>query len=134
MDDKLQRFLLKLVVFLLKAGALAYLFATLFPYLQEPGFQNTFGNWTLRWFLVILLASAALMVFVINRNDFLVYGFFFIFMAAMFNMFLVLVNPSPIPGVFNHFFVATISVYFMTRTMRKDTSSTRKHRRSKSTK
>jgi hypothetical protein len=132
MSDKTQQRLIKMVTMLMRIGVIAYLFTVLFPYIENPGFTNTFGNWTLRWFLIILLASAALLLLVVARKYFLVYGFFMVFLAAMFHMFLILLKSSPIPDVFTHFFIASISVYFMTRDIRTTLSSGHKHRKSKS--
>ncbi len=131
MSDNKQR-LIKMVTILMRVGVIAYLFTVLFPYIEDPGFANTFGNWTLRWFLIILLASAALLLLVVARKYFLVYGFFMVFLAAMYNMFLILLKPSPIPDVFTHFFIASLAVYFMTRDTRAAQSSGRKHHKNKS--
>lgn len=132
MNIKSQKRLIKIVTFLMRIGVIGYLFSVLFPYIDTPGFESNFGNWTLRWFLILLLGTAALLLIVTAKKYFLFYGFFMVFLAAMFNTFLLLLKPSPIPDVFTHFLIASMAVYFMTRDMRSGLSSGHKHRKTKS--
>lgn len=129
MSEKVQKRLIKVVSILMRIGAIAYLFSVLYPYIQEPGFSITFWDWSMRWLLIILLGAAGLLIMVMERKYFLVYGFFVVFLAAMFKMFLVLINPLPIPEVFTHFMIVTVAMYFITRDIRSSLSPKKKRRK-----
>jgi hypothetical protein len=93
-------------------GVILYIFSVLFPFINDPGFEETFWSWSLRWFLIIVQAAATLLIMVIKRSDFLVYGFFIIFLASIYNLFVSAVSSNPFPELFSHFLAATVSVYF----------------------
>lgn len=129
MSEKVQKRLIKVVSILMRIGTIAYLFSVLYPFIQEPGFSITFWDWSMRWLLIILLGAAGLLILVVERKYFLVYGFFVVFLAAMFKMFMVLLKPLPIPEVFTHFMIATVAMYFVTRDIRSSLSPKKKRRK-----
>lgn len=132
MSERYKIWLNKAVTTMMRFGVILYVFSVLFPYINDPGFEETFWSWSLRWFLIIVQAAVTLLILMIKRSDFLVYGFFIIFLASIYNLFLTAVGPEPLPDLFGHFLAATVAVYFMTRDMRIEISSGHKKHRSRS--
>ncbi|HMM11049.1 MAG TPA: hypothetical protein PKE03_03030 [Bacteroidales bacterium] len=122
--SSIDSFALKFVSLLLKLSVLAYLFATLFPFISDPGFESTFGSWSVRWLLIILLGAITLGVFVVSRSQFYIYGFFLVAIAAVYQLFNALFSPNIIVEVMLHFYVLSTAIYFLTRDLRHQ----RKHR------
>lgn len=132
MAESYKIWLNKAVTVLMRFGVILYVFSVLFPYIEDTGFETTIWSWTLRWFLIIVQAAATLLLLMLRRSDFLVYGFFIVFLASIFNMFNTAIGPDPIPVIFSHFLAATVSVYFMTRDMRLEISTGHKKHRNHS--
>lgn len=132
MSERYKIWLNKAVTTMLRFGVIMYIFSVLFPFINDPGFEETFWSWSLRWFLIIVQAAATLLIMVIKRSDFLVYGFFIIFLASIYNLFVSAVSSDPFPDLFSHFLAATVSVYFMTRDMRIEISTGHKKHRNRS--
>ncbi len=126
----IESFLNKLVTFLLKLSVISYLFASIFPFLSDPGFDSTFGVWTVRWLLIILLGAIALGVFVINRSYFYLYGFLLVAIAAVYQLFNVLLESNAPVEILLHFYVLSTAIYFLTRDLRHQ-NNYRRHRTKK---
>lgn len=125
-----ESFFHKLITLLLKLSVIAYLFATIFPFISDPGFESTFGVWSVRWLLIVLLGAITLGVFVINRSYFYLYGFLLVAIAAVYQLFNVLLTPDVIVEVLLHFYVLSTAIYFLTRDLRHQRSY-RRHRSKK---
>jgi len=132
MAENYKIWLNKAVTVLMRFGVILYVFSVLFPYIEDTGFETTVWSWTLRWFLIIVQAAATLGLLMLRRSDFLVYGFFIVFLASIFNLFNTAIGPDPLPDIFTHFLAATVSVYFMTRDMRLEISTGHKKHRNHS--
>ncbi len=109
----------KIITLLLRVAALLYLLFVFYPFITEPGFQNTLSNWLLRWGLIIVLGLAALGFFILKRDDFILYGFFIVFFASIFQFFSTMLNKTPLPEVFLHIYVAFTAIYFATKDLRR---------------
>lgn len=123
-----------LVTLLLRMAAILYLFVVVYPYIVEPGFENTFGIWAVRWILIILLAAATLILFMLRRAEFLLYGFFLVFIAAFYQLFVTLISNDPLPGIFVHVYVSITAIYFITKDLRSSHTHHRQQRGSKESK
>ncbi|MBK9291573.1 MAG: hypothetical protein IPM52_08100 [Bacteroidetes bacterium] len=108
----------RFVTFLLKLSVVAYMFAVVFPYISDPGFESTFGTWSVRWLLIILLGAITLGVFVVSRTDFYLYGFFLVAIAAVYKLFNIMLTPLAIGELMLHFYVLSTAIYFLTRDLR----------------
>lgn len=117
--NKLDSILNKLVYFVLIISVIGYLFSTLLPYFSNPGFESTVANWIVRWVLIILLVIITLILFAVKRTLFYTVGFFFVSIAASFQIFKILLTPSAILEVLVHFYVLMTSIHFMTRDLRR---------------
>lgn len=115
---KAESYLSKFVLLLLKLSVIAYLFATVFPFISDPGFENAFGVWSLRWLLIIMIAAIALGVFVVHRSQFYLFGFFLVAIASVYQLFAVMFSPRIIVEVLLHFYVLSTAIYFLTRDLR----------------
>ena len=104
-----------------------YLLSVVYPFLVEPGFENNFGNWALRWGLIIALAAATMGMFIMKRADFLLYGFFIVFIAGFYQLFATLLSKNPLPDIFFHLYVFATAIYFVT----KDIRNTQSHHQKK---
>ncbi len=107
-----------------------YLLSVVYPFLVEPGFENNFGNWALRWGLIIALAAATMGMFIMKRADFLLYGFFIVFISGFYQLFATLLSKNPLPDIFFHLYVIATAIYFVTKDIR-NTQSHHHHRSSK---
>ncbi|GAB1419590.1 hypothetical protein MASR2M12_23550 [Bacteroidales bacterium] len=112
----------KIVTLLLKTAATVYLLGVVFPYLSDPGFQNNVGNWMLRWGLIAGISAVTLLFFVLKRDDFLLYGFFIVFFASVFQFFVTIIDKTPLPGALFHIYVGITSIYFVTKDLRRTQS------------
>lgn len=130
MRNIFRRNLNKIVTLLLRTATVLYLLSVVYPFLVEPGFENNFGNWALRWGLIIALALAAMGMFILKRADFLLYGFFIVFIAAFYQLFSTLLSKSPFPDLLVHLYVIATAIYFVTKDLR-NTQSHHHHRNSK---
>lgn len=128
---RLKTFVNKAVITFLRLAAITYLFAAVFPFIVDPGFESNFGIWTVRWGLIILLALTTLLFFIINRSEFILYGFFVVFIVAIYQIFITLTGNFSIPSLFLHIYVLATSVYFITHDMRLQSGSNHHHKRSK---
>lgn len=129
MSDKWKNQFNRFVTLLLRFSVIAYLLYTLLPYMMSPGFENSFGSWAVRWILIILLGTIALLSFVLRRSDLLRYGFFLVLIAAAFNLFTALLNPEKWNLLLLHAYVIATAIYFISRDLRIETS--RAHKRHK---
>lgn len=127
MSNIFKRNLNKIVTLLLRTAVLTYLVSVVYPYLADPGFESTFGNWALRWGLIIGLGAAMLAIFILNRTDFIRYGFFVIFIASFFQLFVTLLSNDAFPAVLFHVYVMITAVYFFTKDFRSSTHSHHHH-------
>ncbi len=118
-----KRNLQKIVTLLLWFAAVMYLFSVVYPYIIDPGFESTFGIWIVRWGLIIGVSVFSLGVFILRRSDFLLYGYFLVFIAALFQLFITLISNEALPGIFIHLYVIATAIYFFT----KDILSTQGH-------
>lgn len=130
MRNIFRRNLNKIVTLLLRTATVLYLLSVVYPFLVEPGFENNFGNWALRWGLIIALAIAAMGMFIMKRADFLLYGFFIVFIAAFYQLFSTLLSKSPFPDILVHLYVIATAIYFVTKDLR-NMQSHHHHRNSK---
>jgi hypothetical protein len=121
----------KLVTFMLRLSAIMYFFAALYPFLVDPGFETTFGAWSVRWILIILLGAIILAFFILKKSEFYVYGFFLVLIVSIYQMFTSLTVSRSIPELFLHFYVLSTAVYFVTRDIRTQYGSSRHRRHSK---
>lgn len=118
MDNIFKRNFSHIITVGLRFSVLVYLISVVYPYILEPGFENEFGNWTLRWGLIILISLAAMGIFILKRNDFMLYGFFLVFLAGLFQVFTVLISDDRLPVLFLHLYVLATSLYFATKSIR----------------
>lgn len=118
MDNILKRNFTHIITLGLRFSVLVYLFSVVYPYVLEPGFENEIGNWTLRWSLIVLVAIAAMVLFILKRSYFLLYGFFMVFIASLFQIFTVLISDDRLPVLFLHLYVLATSLYFVTKSIR----------------
>lgn len=113
-----KRNLQKIVTLLLRFAAVMYLFSVVYPYIIDPGFESTFGIWIVRWGLIIGISVFTLGVFILRRFDFLLYGYFLVFITALFQLFVTMISNEPLPGIFVHLYVITTAIYFFTKDIR----------------
>jgi hypothetical protein len=125
-------YLSKFVSLLLKLSVIAYLFAVVFPFISDPGFESTIAAWSLRWVLITLIAIIALGVFLVNRSQFYAIGFFLVAIAAVYQLFVVLLSSNLIVEVLLHFYALSTAIYFLTRDLRHQ-GYYKKHRAKRST-
>ncbi|MBU1370168.1 MAG: hypothetical protein KJ578_08845 [Bacteroidetes bacterium] len=133
MSEKWKSQLNRFITVLLRLSVISYLLYTLYPYVNDPGFENTFGQWTVRWILIILLGIAALMSFVVKRSDLLRYGFFLVLIAAAFNFFVSLLNPDTWRLLLLHTYVGITAIYYVSRDIRIEAGRSRKQRKKEPT-
>lgn len=129
--SKTEKFLNKLIQILLKVASIGYIFSVILPYLIDPGFESTFGSWSTRWLLIILLAAYSLLVFVLSRTQFYLYGFFVVSIAALFKLFVILLSPiNIVEQLMLHIYVLVTAFYFISKDLRMNYASGKKHRTS----
>ncbi|MBS4060658.1 MAG: hypothetical protein KG029_09680 [Bacteroidetes bacterium] len=121
----------KLVTFMLRLAAIMYFFTALYPFLVDPGFESTFGAWSVRWILIILLGAIILAFFILKKSEFYVYGFFLVLIVSIYQMFASLTVSRSITELFLHFYVLSTAIYFVTRDIRTQYGSSRHRRHSK---
>lgn len=121
----------RLVYTLLRFAVIIYIFAAFYPYIVNPGFENTFGIWAVRWILILLVAFAALIFFIIGRTDFTRYGFFVVFIVAIFQIFASITKTFSVTTLLLHFYVIATAIYFITHDIRVNSGTSRHHKRSK---
>ncbi|MDO8898443.1 MAG: hypothetical protein Q7V19_12405 [Bacteroidales bacterium] len=121
----------KLVTFTLRIAAIMYFFTAIYPFLVDPGFESTFGAWSVRWILIILLGTITLAFFILGKSDFYVYGFFLVLIVSIYQMFTALTASWSITELFLHFYVLSTAVYFVTRDLRANYGSIKHRRHSK---
>lgn len=121
----------KLVTFMLRLAAIMYFFTALYPFLVDPGFESTFGAWSVRWILIILLGAIILAFFILKKSEFYVYGFFLVLIVSIYQMFASLTVSRSITELFLHFYVLSTAVYFVTRDIRTQYGNGRHRRHSK---
>ncbi|MDN5348764.1 MAG: hypothetical protein PWQ54_160 [Bacteroidales bacterium] len=119
------------ITILLRLGFIAYLIFTLYPYITNPGFESEFPNWIIRWSLIILLGAIFLLAMVLKRSDFFRYGFFILLIAAAFNLFMVFLKPGSLSYSLLHFYAIATAVYFVSRDIRLEAGSKRKHHKTR---
>jgi hypothetical protein len=115
------------ITILLRLGFVAYLLFTFYPYITNPGFESELPNWIMRWGLIILLGALFLLSMVLKRSDFFRYGFFILLIAAAFNLFLVFLKPGSLSYSLLHFYTIATAVYFVSRDIRLEAGTKRKH-------
>jgi len=120
-----------LITFLLRIGFIAYLIFTLYPFISNPGFESEFPNWIVRWGLIILLGAIFLLAMVMKRSDFFRYGFFIVLIAASFNLLLVFLKPGSLSYSLLHLYTIATAVYFVSRDIRLEAGTKRKHHKSR---
>ncbi|MBG0782995.1 MAG: hypothetical protein H0S84_12065 [Bacteroidales bacterium] len=121
----------RFITILLRLGFIAYLIFTLYPYITNPGFESEFPNWIIRWSLIILLGAIFLLAMVLKRSDFFRYGFFILLIAAAFNLFMVFLKPGSLSYSLLHFYAIATAVYFVSRDIRLEAGSKRKHHKTR---
>jgi hypothetical protein len=121
----------KLVTFMLRMAVIMYFFAAIYPFLVDPGFESTFGAWSVRWILIILTGAITLLFFILKRSEFFMYGFFLVLIVSIYQMFSALTTSRSIPELFLHFYVLSTAVYFVTRDLRTNYGNNRHRRHSK---
>lgn len=114
----IERLITKLVTNGLRLAVIAYIFTAIYPFMIDPGFESTFGSWSVRWLLIILMGAVALTVFILQRSNFLVYGFFAVLIVAIFQLFVSLTNDRSITDLLLHFYALATASYFITRDFR----------------
>jgi hypothetical protein len=119
------------ITILLRLGFIAYLIFTLYHYITNPGFESEFPNWIIRWSLIILLGAIFLLAMVLKRSDFFRYGFFILLIAAAFNLFMVFLKPGSLSYSLLHFYAIATAVYFVSRDIRLEAGSKRKHHKTR---
>ncbi|MBZ0241829.1 MAG: hypothetical protein K8F24_01320 [Bacteroidales bacterium] len=129
MSDKWKNQFNKFVTLLLRLSVVAYLLYTLLPYVIDPGSENSFGSWAVRWILIILLGVIAMLSFALRRTDLMRYGFFLVLIAAAFNLFMALLHPEKWNLILLHVYVLATAIYFISRDIRIETSKTHKRRK-----
>ncbi|PKP51905.1 MAG: hypothetical protein CVT92_11480 [Bacteroidetes bacterium HGW-Bacteroidetes-1] len=122
---------IKTILILLRFATIVYIFAVLFPFIVDPGFQNTLGIWSVRWILILILGSISLVLFIITRSQFYIYGSFLVLVAAYFRSFFILTTENPMPELFFHFYVVAASIYLITHDLRVKSGGSRHQRKLK---
>lgn len=126
-----EKYLSKLVTFMLRMAVIMYFFAAIYPFLIDPGFESTFGAWSVRWVLIILIGAITLLFFILKKAEFYMYGFFLVVIVSIYQMFTALTGIRSITELFLHFYVLSTAVYFVTRDLRANYGGSRHHRHSK---
>jgi hypothetical protein len=132
MSDTWKKQLNNFITLMLRLGLVAYLLFTFYPFINNPGFESEFPNWIIRWGLIILLGAIFLMSMVLKRSDFIRYGFFVLLIAAAFNLFWTFLKFESLSYALVHFYVITTAIYFVSRDIRLEASSRKKHHKSRS--
>lgn len=114
----LERWTTTMVTLLLRLAVIFYLFAALYPFINDPGFESTFGNWSLRWMLIIITGAATLTFFILKRSVFLLYGFFVVLFLSLYQIFSTLTADLSVIKLLLHFYALATSIYFVTRDIR----------------
>jgi hypothetical protein len=128
MSEQWKSIISKLVFLQLRLAVVAYVFATIYPYIAEPGFETTVWNWLLRWGLIILMGIVLLGMFAMQRSDFLRYGFFLVLVVGFFNLFNAILIPGMLRQIFVHFFAIAVAVYFVSRDVRHEVVKHKRHK------
>jgi membrane protein implicated in regulation of membrane protease activity len=68
---------------------------------------------------------------VLKRSDFFRYGFFILLIAAAFNLFMVFLKPGSLSYSLLHFYAIATAVYFVSRDIRLEAGSKRKHHKTR---
>jgi len=128
--SRTEKILNKLILLLLKIASIGYLFSVIYPYLIDPGFESTFGSWSTRWLLILILAAYSLLVFVLARAQFYLYGFFVVAIGSLFKLFVILQSPGILEQLFLHIYVLFSALYFISKDLRMNYRSSKKQRSS----
>jgi hypothetical protein len=112
------RLLTNLSYGLMKVGLMVFLFPFFWQFIGDPGVENSGSSITISIVISAIYIFLCFVVAVISRENFNLFGFGLVLLGSIYMFFSLLFKNGLNANMAPYFFLACISVYFMTKVSR----------------
>jgi hypothetical protein len=114
----INKFIILISAFMLRAGVILFVFSLLFEIGIgiESGYD--FWNYFLQIILLIIFIGLSIILLVIGKSKFEVFGFFLVLTGSLYSIFNILFTKGIRAELSLHFLLVAVSLYFISKSRR----------------